>query len=263
MVQMKPVESVPVAVVSRPKSKYPELPPFDPPNPVYEQVEAALRDLGLDRARSGTPDWNPLGDLIAPGDRVVLKPNFVASKNFHQPLVGDKLLCSSTPGSVLRPLIDYALRATGPTGQVTIVDTPVEGCNVQDVLAGLGIDQLIAYYRQRGHLVEFLDLRYFQIVPRMLLDDVRRRGRSLNLGMLVRESLPGDPLGYRVVDLASRSRFADVERRAGRYRFHRSHKHTPHPHHSDGKHEYSIPRTVLAADCILNLCKLKTQKSRA
>lgn len=260
MVQMKPVESVPVAVVSRPKSKYPELPPFDPPNPVYEQVEAALRDLGLDRARSGTPDWNPLGDLIAPGDRVVLKPNFVASKNFHQPLVGDKLLCSSTPGSVLRPLIDYALRAAGPSGQVTIVDTPVEGCNVNDVLCGLGIDQLIDYYRQRGHLVEFLDLRYFQIVPRMVLDDVRRRGRSLNLGMLVRESLPGDPLGYRVVDLASRSRFADVERRAGRYRFHRSHKHTPQPHHSDGKHEYSIPRTVLAADCIVNLCKLKTHK---
>lgn len=257
---MKSDQSVPVAVVSRPKAKYPELAPFDPPNPIYEMVEAVLRDLGFDRARSGTPDWNPLGDLIAPGDRVVLKPNFVASKNFHQPLHGEKLLCSSTPGSVLRPLLDYALRATGPTGQVTIVDTPVEGCNVNEVLRGLGIDQLIAYYRERGHSVEFLDLRYFQIVPRMVLDDVRRHGRSYNLGMLVRESLPGDPLGYRVVDLGSRSRFAAVEQRSDRYRFHRSHQHTPRPHHSGGKHEYSIPRTVLAADCILNLAKCKTHK---
>ena len=94
----------------------------------------------------------------------------------------------------------------------------------------------------------------------MVLDDVRRHGRSYNLGMLVRQSLPGDPLGYRVVDLGSRSRFASVEQRADRYRFHRSHQHTPRPHHSGGKHEYSIPRTVLAADCILNLAKLKTHK---
>src|SRR3954468_4419459 len=129
-----PRAPVPVAVVSRPGANYPDQPPFDPPNPVYEMVEAALRNLGLDHGRVGTPDWNPLGEVIAPGDRVVIKPNFVASKNFHQVMQGELLACSSTHGSVLRPIIDYALRAAAPRGTITIVDTPVEGCNLPQVL---------------------------------------------------------------------------------------------------------------------------------
>ncbi len=252
--------SVPVAVISRPGADYPAQPPFDPPNPVYEMVESALRSLGLDRGRVGTPEWNPLGDVIAPGDRVVIKPNFVASKNFHQVIKGEMLACSSTHGSVLRPIIDYALRAAGPRGTVAVVDTPVEGCNVQQVLTGLGIEALLRYYRERGHHIEFYDLRKFQVVPRMLLDNVRRGGRSWNLGMLVREKLPGDPLGSQVVDLGSRSRFADVEQRGPHYRFHRSHLYTPVPHHTGGRHEYSLPRTVLFADAILNVAKMKTHK---
>src|SRR5207244_3290410 len=156
-----------------------------------------------------------------------LKPNFVASKNFHQVMAGELLACSSTHGSVLRPLLDYALRAAGPRGHVAIVDTPVEGCNIQQVLQGLGITDLLTYYRERGQPVEFHDLRKFQVVPRMLLDNVQRHGRSWNLGLLVRQALPGDPLGSIVVDLGGRSRFAAVEQRGRRYRFHRSHLYTP------------------------------------
>ncbi len=249
-----------IAVVSRPGVRYVFEAPFSPPNPVYEMVEALLADLGLDAARAGTPEWNPLGDLIAPGDRVVIKPNFVTSKNFHEQLRGEKLACSSTHGSVLRPILDYAFRAAGPRGQVRIVDTPVEGCNLADVVEGLGVRALCDWYRERGHAVELIDLRYFRVVPRMLLDDVRRGGRSWNLGLLVRQSLPGDPLGYQVIDLHDRSRFHEVRRRGPRFRFHRSHQRTPVPHHVGGRHEYSIPRTVLAADAIINIPKMKTHK---
>jgi uncharacterized protein (DUF362 family) len=249
-----------VAVISRPGIRYCMDAPFDPPNPVYEMVEATFRSLGLDAARSGTPEWNPLGDLIAPGDRVVVKPNFVTSKNFHEHLRGEKLACSSTHGSVLRPIIDYVLRACGPRGVVKIVDTPVEGCNLSEVTDGLGVTSLVAWYRSRGASVELLDLRYFRVVPRMFLDDVRRGGRSLNFGFLVREKLAGDPMGYTVVDLHERSRFHEVRRRGTRLRFHRSHQRTPVPHHVDGRHEYSIPRTVLDADVVINIPKMKTHK---
>src|SRR2546430_1849416 len=164
-------------------------------------VEAALRGLGYDAARAGTPDWNPLGALIAPGDRVIVKPNFVTSKNFEEHLRGEKLACSSTHGSVLRPILDYVLRALQGRGRVTIVDTPVEGCNLEEVVDGLGVRALLEWYAARGHAVELVDLRHFRVAPRMALDDVRRRGRSWNLGLLVRERLPGDPRGYTVVDL--------------------------------------------------------------
>ncbi|MDI7266637.1 MAG: DUF362 domain-containing protein [Myxococcota bacterium] len=249
-----------VAVVSRPAARYVLEAPFDPPNPVYEMVETALRTIGLDRARAGTPEWNPLGDLVARGDRVVVKPNFVASRNFHERLRGEGLACSSTHGSVLRPILDYALRAAGPRGSVCVVDTPVEGCDLEDVVEGLGVGDLLRWYRSRGRSVELLDLRHFRVVPRMLLDDARRMGRSWNLGLLLRERLAGDPRGYAVVDLGERSRFAEVARRGERLRFHRSHQRTPAPHHVGGRHEYSIPRTLLEADVVVNIPKMKTHK---
>jgi uncharacterized protein (DUF362 family) len=250
----------PVIVVSRPGTKYVLEAPFDPPNPVYEMVEATLRGLGYDAARAGTPEWNPLGDLIAPGDRVLVKPNFVTSKNFEETLQGDKLACSSTHGSVLRPILDYALRAAGPRGKVTVVDTPVEGCNLDEVVTGLGVRALLDWYRTRGQRVDFVDLRSFRVVPHMALDNVRRWGRSFNLGLLIRKSLPGDPLGYTVVDLARDSWFDAVSRREKRFCFHRSHKHTPVPHHAPGRNEYSMPRTVLDADVVIKIPKMKTHK---
>ncbi len=257
---MSDIHPVPVAAISRPQASYALEPPFDPPNDVYEMVERSLAELRLDAGRIGTAAWNPLGDLIAPGDRVVIKPNFVTSKNFHEPLAGKMLACSSTHGSVLRPIIDYALRACGPRGRICVVDTPVEGCNVEQVIKALGVSALLEDYSRRGHDIPFYDLRYFRVVPRMLLDDVRHWGRSLNVGLLWKEKLPGDPLGYKVIDLGERSHFAEVARRAPRLCFHRSHLHTPVPHHSGGRHEYSLPRSVLAADVIINVAKMKTHK---
>jgi uncharacterized protein (DUF362 family) len=252
--------AAPVVVVSRPGTRYVLEPPFDPPNPIYEMVEALFRRLGLDAARAGTPEWNPLGALIQPGERVLVKPNFVTSKNFEEHLRGEKLACSSTHGSVLRPILDYALRAAGPRGKVTMVDTPVEGCNLDEVVDGLGVRALCAWYAARGQRVDLVDLRHFRVVPHLALDDQRRWGRSWNLGLLLHERLRGDPLGYHVVDLRERSFFAEVDRRAPRLCFHRSHKHTPVPHHRDGRQEYSIPRTVLDADVVINIPKLKTHK---
>jgi uncharacterized protein (DUF362 family) len=255
-----PAAGTRVAVVSRPGLRYHEPPPFAPPNPVYLAVEELLRELGLDRARAGTPEWNPLGDLIAPGDRVIVKPNFVSSRNLHERIAGEKLEASSTHGSLLRPILDYALRAAGPRGQVRVVDCPVEGCEIDAVVGPLGVRDLVAALRGRGHDLDFVDLRYFHLQPRFLLDDVRRVGRSFNLGLLERRSLAGDPRGYRVVDLGEASRFEAHPAPLDRLCFHRSHRHTPVAHHRPGHHEYGVPGTVLDADVVINLPKLKTHK---
>jgi uncharacterized protein (DUF362 family) len=250
-----------VVTISRPGLRYVEPPPFDPPSPMYEAVEAFFARLGLDAARAGTPEWNPLGDLIRPGDRVIVKPNLVSSKNLHQKITGDLLEASSTHGSLLRPILDYALRAAGPRGQVRVVDTPVEGCEIEKVAGPLGIYAVVEHLRRKGHDIDFLDMRYFRVAPMFLLDDVRRFGRSWNLGLLVRRRLPGDPRGYRVVNVGERSFFARPGAPPGhRLRFHRSHYETPVVHHTGGRHEYSIPQTVLDADVVINIPKLKTHK---
>jgi len=74
----------------------------------------------------------------------------------------------------LRPLLDYALRAAGPRGKVTIVDTPVEGCNLEEVVDGLGVRALLDWYAARGTRIDFIDLRHFRVVPHMALDNVVR-----------------------------------------------------------------------------------------
>ena len=89
--------------------------------------------------RAGTADWNPLGELVGPGGKVVIKPNFVTSKNFEAHLEGDKLFCSSTHASVIRPLVDLARTAVGPTGRVSVVDSPIEGSNFPATVAELGM----------------------------------------------------------------------------------------------------------------------------
>lgn len=252
-----------VATISRPELAYYEIAPFDPPNPVYLAVEELFRLLGLDAARAGTPEWNPLGDVIQPGDRVIVKPNFVSSRNLHDKITGRKLQASSTHASLLRPVLDYALRAAGPRGRVRVVDTPVEGCELDKVVGPLGVRDLIAHLRSRGNDVDFLDLRYFRMAPQLPIDDVRWFGRSWNLGLLVHERLSGDPLGYRTVNVGERSRFEDYPAPFDRLCFHRSHRFTPVSHHRRGHHEYGIPGTVLGADVIINLPKLKTHKKTA
>ena len=202
--------------------------------------------------------------VIAPGNRVIIKPNLVSSKNMHGKITGLKLAASSTHGSLLRPILDYALRAAGPRGRVRVVDTPVEGCGIEKVAGPLGIFAAIRHLQARGHDVDFVDMRYFRVAPYLALNDVRRGGRSFNLGLLIRTRLPGDPRGYRVVDLAEQSRFAAPGAPAGRdLRFHRSHYQTPVAHHTGGRHEYSAPGTVLDANVVINLPKLKTHKKTA
>jgi uncharacterized protein (DUF362 family) len=249
-----------VAVVHRPGLTHFKASPFAPPNPVYEAIEVLFAALGLDRGRVGSPEWNPLGDVIARGDRVIVKPNLVSSKNLNEKIVGEKLEASSTHGSLLRPVVEYALKAAGPTGRVTVVDAPVEGCEIEKIVVPLGIQDVMADLRRRYTNLSFLDMRYFRVAPVMALDDVRRYGRSWNLGLLVRTKLPGDPFGYRTVDVGESSFFAGRSVPDRELAFHRSHRHTAAAHHTRGHHEYGIPNTVLDADVVINVPKMKTHK---
>lgn len=256
-------DPAPVAVVQT-EPRYVLEPPFDPPNHIDTAVRRAIAALGLDAEGAGTPEWNPFGVLVGPGDRVVIKPNFVTSKYFETHLAGDKLFCSSTHASVIRPLVDLARKAVGPEGRVTVVDSPIEGSNFPATVAQLGMvalrDALNNGLGNGCAPVDLLDLRDFCVVPHMPIDNVRLLGRSFNAGWLRRVTLAGDPRGYVEVDLGARSAFADGVLDPQRLRFHRSHKRTPVPHHSGGRHAYSLSRTVLDADLIINVPKLKTHK---
>ena len=235
-----------------PGQAFPELVPLlgqsaaaGPPNPVYAAVRRALLALGLDEAHFGQSRWNPLGPLVAPGGSVVLKPNFIRHWN---PSSRGSLESVVTHGSLLRALADYAILAVGPEGRVSVAEAPQMDCNWGDLQQALGLREVEHFFEETlGRRLPMLDLR--------------REATRFQDGIVVeRRPLPGDPLGYRVVDLGSRSFFAGSGLEPRRMRGADYDVTVTAEHHRDGRNEYLLSETVLRADLVVNLPKLKTHK---
>jgi uncharacterized protein (DUF362 family) len=235
-----------------PGKSFPELEPLlgphaaeGPANHVYRAVRSALHALGLDAERYGSADWNPLGALARRGARIVLKPNFIRHWN---PLPGATVDAVVTHGSIVRAIADYAFLAAGSEGSVVIAEAPQHDCDWERIGEITGLDALIDFYdRELGLELGAIDLR--------------REAVTYRDGVIVeRRALPGDPAGYRLVDLGARSAFA----RSGLdpHRF-RGADYDPGPtshHHMEGRNEYLLSETALSADLLVNLPKLKTHK---
>src|ERR1039457_2770624 len=71
---------------------------------------------------------NPPGQLIHPGDSVVLKPNWVMHNNSS----GQGTDCLITNPSVITAVLDYVLRAS--PGKVIVGDAPIQGCNLDRLM---------------------------------------------------------------------------------------------------------------------------------
>ena len=215
------------------------------PNHVYAAARAALLGLGLDTARFGSGEWNPLGDLVARGGRVVLKPNFIRHWN---PAALGSMASVITHGGLIRALADYAFLAVGRSGSVCIAEAPQHDCDFQRIRELAGLSELSDFYASECGL-EFTVL------------DLRREAVCYRDGTIVeRRALPGDPEGYRLVDLAGHSAFAESGLDPRRFR---GADYDPEPtaqHHLDGRNEYLLSETVLGADLVVNLPKLKTHK---
>ena len=258
-----------VSVVWQPEVGYPARPPFDPPeaypelgagealdssNHVYPMVREALRLLGMDAGRFGSTEWNPLGELISPGNTVVIKPNLCK----HEHHLGEQgVIASITHGSVIRPIIDYCRIALQGNGKIIICDTPFEHTDFAKVIKISGIGQMIEHLNtDRDYGIQLIDLREYETEFR-------------TGGNVVQQKLPGDPLGYVTVNLGNESGFAGLDSRPQNY--HTLADHTvnhyepltretgaPNKHHQPGLHEYKVARTVLSADVLISIPKLKT-----
>ena len=258
-----------VSVVQRPGTKYPQKPPFDPAeqfpeftlggqldpsNQVYGQVRESLLLLGLDSDRFGESDWNPLGDVVRPGDAIVIKPNLC--KHVHH-LGTEGVLATVTHGSVLRPIIDYCLIALEGSGSITVCDTPFEDTQWDVVMEETGIADMIRSVSDSASVpVRLLDLREYKT--------------EYAIGYTTTEqSLAGDPAGYVHVDLGESSMFTPLDEKTQNYHTLADHTvdhydpfstdiGTPNQHHHPGKHEYRISKTILSADVLISVPKLKT-----
>jgi uncharacterized protein (DUF362 family) len=252
-----------VSVYRTPReARYPQTPPYHPdtrypeypfggrisaePNAAYEVVRGALQLLGLDAERFGTPEWNPLSDILGPDDCVVIKPNMV--RDFHEfPEEGTEALI--THGSILRAIVDYVYLAKGGKGGVIIADSPQNDADWEGLWKAFAFDELLAFYRE--------------VAPEFEISvyEVRQQAVRKELGVVVeRYKRPGDPLGYSLIDLGELSEFETVRDRIGRLYGAEYDVSDTNEHHLPGKHQYLIANTFLAADVVINVPKLKTHK---
>lgn len=249
-----------VAVVFTGLKEYPTIVPFDPPesypeyalkgvdpgNKVYAWVRETLYRAGLDRENFGTSKWNPLGDIVRPGMKVLIKPNTVS----HMHEENKEYFSVVIHPSVLRPVLDYLCIALKGQGKITIGDSQVIFGHFEEAMSASKIDRLLAWYRQQTSIpIECMDLRTVRGV------------RTWLYGKWGRKKVNQDPLGFQTADLGNESFFKDIDPKRLRIAI-ASYK-KMYEHHSGGRHEYVFPKTVLDSDAIINIPKLKTHRRTA
>jgi len=233
-----------------PGTSYPEYPfnsqtRADGANSAYEGVRDTLRLLELDAEHYGQKDWNPLGEIISPGNTVVLKPNFI--RDFRETQPGDEN-CLITHGSIIRAALDFVYIAIKSKGRIIIADAPQNDADFNVIRLLAGLDEIREFYRkQAGFEVEMYDLR-------------PEKARKINGVIVGHDKLPGDPAGYVSVNLGRHSVFYEISNLC--HLLYGSEYDTSEirSHHHDDTHEYLISKTVLEADCVIDLPKLKTHK---
>jgi uncharacterized protein (DUF362 family) len=213
-----------VAVIRQP-------PRYDPPV-VADSVSRAVAATGH--------AWR---ELVQPGERVVLKPNFIRESRTDVAGEWEQII---THGTVIAAVARSVAGAMEGRGTITLADAPQTDSDFDAICSLTGIPQL------REQLTrEFPELK-FEVL------DLRREAWRTERGVIVeRRKLPEDPRGYTLVNLGDRSCFRD---KAGKFYGADYDTKFTAAHHSAGKHEYLISRSVMDADVFINLPKLKTHK---
>lgn len=202
-------------------------------------VRRLFRDAGLDASRYGRPEWNPLGDLIAPGAKVLLKPNWVLEVNR---LAGGGTECLVTHASVIEAVLHYVVR-TAPR-EVVIGDAPIQECDLAVLHRECGVDEMIERFRDSGVEIRTRDFRLTKR-PDLYRDKVQERP---------------DPERYQLFDLGRRSWLDPIATPEAEFRVSNYDHRILAEHHDSEKHQYLIARDVVDADVVISLPKLKTHK---
>lgn len=236
----------PVVAPFHPAEAYPEcgdMPHLSESNHVYPAVRECFRLAGLDKDRYGTPQWNPLKELIRPGETVLLKPNFVKESHPTDPNGWQYVI---THGSIIRAVADYVFKALSGTGSVIVADGPQTDSSFQKISELTGLSKLAEFYAALGYDFKIFDLR-------------KEEWESRKGVVVARRPRDGDPFGYVAFDLKECSEFVS-HAGGGHYYGADYDSDEVNYHHTGGRHEYLIAGVAVNADVIFSLPKLKTHK---
>ena len=229
----------------RPSEKYPEYQLedlSDEKNIAYESVRECFHLLGYDGEHYGMEQWNPLKDIVHPGDTVLIKPNLVMDFNFNPEGGTD---CLYTQPGLVAAVIDYVIIAQKGYGSIVIGDAPMQECNFQKLIENSGYNVLIDYYQRKGYAVKLIDFRE--------LSSVVKNGVYYSI-------IKTDAKG-KIINLGRESDFYDIpERLKNKMRITNYDPRILLTHHHGEIQEYYISEFILNADVIINMPKPKTHR---
>jgi len=238
--------------------KYPVDPPFSPslkypeyrfnefssePNELYSRVRNLFFNLGLDAENYDSERWNPFKDFILPGNRVVIKPNWVHHAN---PLNEDISGLVSHP-SIIRVIIDYTLIALENTGEIIIGDAPVLSADFEILKSKLGIEKILKFYSGKTNVkISVEDFR----------QEIKRYDKS---GNIIFHKRINDAI-FVNVDLKHNSYLSSIADKINRFRVTNYNHRKMFEYHGPGKNIYVIHKSVLNSDVLINIPKIKTHR---
>jgi uncharacterized protein (DUF362 family) len=202
---------------------------------VPARVHAAVDLLGLP------------ADFIKPGDRVVLKPNWVKEHDERRP-GPDQWEHVVTHPSVIEAVANWAAGQLQDHGSIIICDAPQTDSSFETLRKYCRLDEVIMRCSQAHPKIKF-----------ELLDLRPEEWHSIDGVTVSKAKLPGDPLGSTHVRLNEASEFVEYSGEGRLYGASFDMDET-NARHRGSTHDYLLCRTPMDADVLINLPKLKTHK---
>lgn len=184
-----------------------------------------------------------LTELIDNGNNIVIKPNF---------LTGVHKLNNYDSSSVITAahvitLVLEAITDKIHNSKIYIVDAPQTDSSWELIVKNLPLHSWHQIGQRTRNSIELIDLREEEWIVR---NDV----------VVKKQKLKGDPLGSILFNLGEDSEFfGHVPSKKGYYGADYN-KNETNWAHSCGRHIYKVSKTILTADVVINLPKLKTHK---
>lgn len=180
---------------------------------------------------------------IRPGQAVLIKPNLV----LHEHPRGGDVRCLIAQGDVVRQVLDAVGLAMGGNGRIIIGDSPLQTTDFAKALDVSGIGQAVSdFERDSGMKVDIIDFRQVHA-------DRDERGH-----IRAWKDVPGDPAGTVTFDLDGDSMLCGIEQDSDKFRVSNYQAADTMQYHGRNTHRYVIARSVLDADVIISLPKMKT-----
>lgn len=195
---------------------------------IYDSIRNLFITMGLDKKNIGTKNWNPFSEFIKPGNHVLIKPNMVKHIN-EGPGDMDSLI---TNFSIIRPIIDYTILALNGTGKIIVGDAPVQECDFEKLKQYNNLENNVINYKSIYENISLIDFR---------------KNQNPNIEC-------------QLVNMGQYSSFLELEDINKEYSITNYDLKLMNAHHTNGKHEYIIPKDVLDADVIINIPKPKSHR---